>query len=57
MMMIFAISEMLHATVDPNAMRFKRTNCFDVGLQCGGWGRIVPELSVQDHAQLTVAAE
>ncbi|MEW6586296.1 MAG: hypothetical protein AB1442_11885 [Nitrospirota bacterium] len=37
-MMIFAVSEMIYAGVDPNTMRFKRTNCFDVGLQCGGWG-------------------
>ena len=52
MMMIFTISEMLYAGVDPNTMRFKRTNCFDVGLQCGGWGRIVLELSVTDRGQL-----
>lgn len=52
MMMIFTVSEMLYAGVDPNTMRFKRTNCFDVGLQCGGWGRIVLELSVTDRGQL-----
>jgi len=56
MLMIFAVSEMLYAGVDPNTMRFKRTNCFDVGLQCGGWGRIVLELSVQDRTQLDTAA-
>jgi len=56
-MMIFTVSEMLYAGVDPNTMRFKRTNCFDVGLQCGGWGRIVLELSVQDRAQLTAALD
>jgi uncharacterized repeat protein (TIGR04076 family) len=54
--MIFTVSEMLYAGVDPNTMRFKRTNCFDVGLQCGGWGRIVLELSVQDRTQLDTAA-
>jgi uncharacterized repeat protein (TIGR04076 family) len=52
MMMIFTVSEMLYAGVDPNTMRFKRTNCFDVWLQCGGWGRIVLELSVTDRGQL-----
>src|SRR4030043_1795578 len=52
MMMIFTVSEMLYAGVDPNTMRFKRTNCFDVGLQCGGWGRIVLELSVTDRGQV-----
>lgn len=50
-MMIFTVTEMLYAGVDPNTMRFKRTNCFDVGLQCGGWGRIVLDLHVEDRGQ------
>ena len=49
LMMIFAANEMLHAGVDPNEMRFKWANCFDVGLQCGGWGRVVLELKVEDR--------
>ena len=57
MPMIFTVSELLYAGVDPNTIRFKRTNCFDVGLQCGGWGRIVLELSVQDRAQLDTATD
>ena len=48
LMMIFTVSEMLYAGVDPNTMRFNRTHCFDVGLQCGGWGRIVLALHVED---------
>jgi uncharacterized repeat protein (TIGR04076 family) len=47
--MIFAANELFHAGVDPNEMRFKRAACFDVGIQCGGWGRIVLELSVVDR--------
>ena len=47
--MIFASNELLYAGVDPNEMRFRRAACFDVGVQCGGWGRIVLELSVQDR--------
>ena len=38
--------------VDPNEMRFRRSSCFDVGLECGGWGRIVLELSVRNREQL-----
>jgi hypothetical protein len=49
LMMVFAASEMLYAGVDPNEIRFKRTGCFDVGLQCGGWGRVVLELRVEDR--------
>jgi len=48
LMMVFTANEMLYAGVDPNGIRFRRTGCFDVGLQCGGWGRIVLELRVED---------
>jgi uncharacterized repeat protein (TIGR04076 family) len=47
LMMVFAANEMIFAGVDPNEMRFKRASCFDVGLQCGGWGRVVLELKVE----------
>jgi uncharacterized repeat protein (TIGR04076 family) len=47
--LVFASNELFYAGVDPNVMRFKRAACFDVGVQCGGWGRIVLELSVQDR--------
>ena len=47
---IDSLREMIYAGVDPNGMRFKRTGCFDVGLECGGWGRIVLELQVEDRA-------
>lgn len=47
--LVFASNELLYAGVDPNDMRFKRTACFDVGVQCGGWGRIVLELGVRDR--------
>jgi uncharacterized repeat protein (TIGR04076 family) len=47
--LIFAAGELLMAGIDPNEMRFKRTGCFDVGVKCGGWGRIVMELKVEDR--------
>lgn len=46
---VFAMGELLMAGVDPNEMRFKRTGCFDVGLQCGGWGRVVMEVRAEDR--------
>ena len=49
LMLVFAANEMLFAGVDPNEMRFKRASCFDVGIECGGWGRIVLEMSVEDR--------
>ena len=47
--LIFTSNELFYAGVDPNEMRFKRTGCFDVGVQCGGWGHIVMELTVEDR--------
>lgn len=49
MPLIFTSNELLYAGVDPNEMRFKRAGCFDVGVQCGGWGRIVMELRVEER--------
>ena len=46
---IFTVNELLHAGIDPNEMRFKRAACFDVGLECGGWGRIAMEICVEDR--------
>jgi uncharacterized repeat protein (TIGR04076 family) len=47
--LIFASNELFYADVDPNEMRFKRSGCTDVGLQCGGWGRVVIEIGVEDR--------
>ncbi|MBU1565712.1 MAG: hypothetical protein KJ630_08795 [Proteobacteria bacterium] len=52
MMMVFAANEMLFAGIDPNQIRFKRAGCFDVGLECGGWGKIVLELRVEEATAL-----
>ena len=49
--MIFAANELFYAGVDPNEMRFKRAACFDVGVQCGGWGRVVLALSVVERRE------
>ena len=42
-------SELFYAGVDPNDMRFKRVGCFDVGVQCGGWGHIVMEITIENR--------
>ena len=31
-----------------NRMKFRRSGCFDVGIQCGGWGKVIVELSMKD---------
>jgi uncharacterized repeat protein (TIGR04076 family) len=47
--LIFAANELFYAGVDPNDMRFNRASCLDVGLQCGGWGKVVVEISVKER--------
>ncbi len=46
---IFCANELIYAGVDPNDMRFKRAACFDVGVECGGFGRVVMEVRVEDR--------
>jgi len=50
--LIFASNELFYAGINPNEMRFRRAGCFDVGVQCGGWGHIAMELSVEDRDKL-----
>ena len=50
---IFASNELFYAGIDPNEIRFRRTGCFDVGVQCGGWGHMVMELSVEDRDKVS----
>ncbi len=49
LMLIYAANEMIYAGIDPNEMRFRRASCFDVGLQCGGWGHVVFELHAEEQ--------
>jgi len=51
--LIFASNELFYAGIEPNEMRFRRAGCFDVGVQCGGWGHIAMELGVEDRDKLS----
>lgn len=55
--LIFAASELFYAGVDPNQMRFRRSGCFDVGVACGGWGKVVVELSFAEQVRPGAAAD
>jgi uncharacterized repeat protein (TIGR04076 family) len=53
--LVFAANELVFAGVDPNEMCFKRAACTaDVGLACGGWGRVVVELRAQERSHQDV---
>jgi uncharacterized repeat protein (TIGR04076 family) len=43
---IYVANELFYAGVDPNDMRLNRVGCFDVGVQCGGWGHIAMEVKM-----------
>lgn len=47
--LVYGANELFYAGVDPNDLRFKRIGCFDVGVQCGGWGNIALEIKVVDR--------
>ena len=42
---LYAAQEFIYEGIDPNRLRFKRVACLDVGLECGGLGRVVVEFS------------
>jgi uncharacterized repeat protein (TIGR04076 family) len=45
--LIFASNELMYNDVDPNNLKFKHSGCFDVGVKCGGWGRIIMRYGVE----------
>ena len=47
--LIYTANELFYAGVDPNEMRLNRVGCFDVGVDCGGWGHIDLELKIDDR--------
>lgn len=46
---IFASNELVYNDVDPNQLKFKHAGCFDVGVKCGGWGRIIMRYRMEDR--------
>lgn len=40
--------ELFYTDVDPNRIRFNRGQCIDVGIECGGWGRVVVDVRMED---------
>jgi uncharacterized repeat protein (TIGR04076 family) len=47
--LIFGAHELMYAGVDPNTMKFNTVDCIDVGVRCGGWGKVVVQLRVEDR--------
>ena len=47
--LIYAANALMFADQNPNEMLFDRVGCSDVGLKCGGWGKIVMEIKVTDR--------
>ncbi len=47
--LINPIVALMYAGQDPNEIVFNRVGCPDIGLECGGWGKIIMEISVVDR--------
>ncbi len=50
--LIFTAQELVYAGVNPNDMCLNRAGCYDVGINCGGWGNIVLEFKVENISPL-----
>ncbi len=48
--LIFTAQELVYAGVDPNEMRLNRVGCYDVGINCGGWGNVILEITVENSS-------
>jgi uncharacterized repeat protein (TIGR04076 family) len=48
--LMWVIQERIYEGLDPHPM-FHRGQCEDVGLDCGGWGRVVIEAKVMDRTE------
>jgi len=46
---IFGAHEMFYAGLNPNEMLFKRGGCSDIGLKCGGWGKVILEFKMENR--------
>ena len=42
-----AVFERFAAGLDPNGLLFDSIGCADVGIDCGGWGRVLVKISVE----------
>lgn len=45
--LVFTAQELIYAGIDPNEMRFSNVGCIDVGLNCGGWGKVIMKLTAE----------
>ncbi|MHA2053718.1 MAG: hypothetical protein ACW99F_08980 [Candidatus Hodarchaeales archaeon] len=52
--LVYSVHELFYAGIDPNEIRFKRTGCGDIGLKCGGWGKIIMEIRMMPRKKLEI---
>lgn len=41
------VTDRISEGLDPNGMIYDRVGCVDVGLECGGWGKVVMKVYVE----------
>lgn len=42
------VQDRLYEGIDPTPL-FNRASCDDIGIKCGGWGRVIIEAKIQDR--------
>jgi hypothetical protein len=48
---VFGLQELFYAGADPNNIQFRRFGCRDVGVKCGGWGRVILDIRMEDRVK------
>jgi len=48
---VAGIYERITAGLDPNGLMFNTVSCTDVGVECGGWGRVLVKIYAEDNDQ------
>jgi uncharacterized repeat protein (TIGR04076 family) len=53
--LLWVIQERIYEGLDPRPV-FHRGHCEDVGIDCGGWGRVVIEAKIVDRQTVTTSS-
>ncbi len=51
--MMTIIQERIYESLNPHPLFFNRGQCEDIGLECGGWGKIIIEARVEERKNST----
>ncbi len=47
--LVKSLQELMIAGVRPAKLAFSKNSCSDVGIKCGGWGRVVMDARIDEN--------